>query len=86
MRSLVLLSLLLGTSALACSSAPDPELMNLAAHYARGFGLDEQLVQAVVWVKSSFCPTALSAVGAVGLGQLMPGTAAMLGVDPWNPA
>ncbi len=86
MRSLVLLSLLLGTSALGCSSTPAPELMDLAAYYAVGFGLDEHLVQAVVWVESSFCPTAVSPAGAIGLGQLMPGTAAMLGVDPWDPA
>ncbi len=87
MRSLVLLSLLLlGTSALGCGSTPDPALMNLAAYYARGFGLDEKLVQAVVWVESGFCPKAVSPEGAVGLGQLMPGTAALLGVDPGNPA
>jgi len=86
-RSLVLLSLLLlGTSALGCSSTPDPALMDLAGYYADGFGLDEELVQAVVYVESSFCPTAVSPKGAVGLGQLMPGTAALLGVNPWDPA
>ena len=69
MRSLVLLSLLLlGTSALGCSSTPDPALMDLAGLYAEGFGLDESFVQAVVWVESSFCPTAVSPKGAVGLG------------------
>lgn len=87
MRSLVLLSLLLlGTSALGCSSTPDPALMDLAGLYAEGFGLDEKLVQALVWVESGFCPTAVSPKGAVGLGQLMPGTAALLGVNPWDPA
>lgn len=87
MRSLVLLSLLLlGTSALGCSSTPDPALMDLAGYYAEGFGLDEKLVQALVFVESGFCPTAVSPKGAVGLGQLMPGTAALLGVDPWDPA
>ena len=86
MRLLVLLSLLLATSALGCSSTPDPALMDLTAYYAAGFGLDEHLVQAVVRVESSFCPSAVSPEGAIGLGQLLPGTAAMLGVDPWDPA
>ena len=86
-RSLVLLSLLLlGTSALGCSSTPAPALMDLAGLYAKGFGLDERFVQAVVFVESGFCPTAVSREGAVGLGQLMPSTAALLGVDPWDPA
>jgi len=60
--------------------------MELAGFYARAFGLDEPFVQAVVWVESGFCPTAVSPKGAVGLGQLMPGTAAALGVNPWDPA
>ena len=87
MRNLVLLSLLLlGTSALGCSSTPDPALMDLAGLYAEGFGLDERFVQAVVYVESSFCPTAVSPKGAIGLGQLMPDTATLLDVDPWDPA
>ena len=52
MRLLVLLSLLLGANALGCSGTPDPALMDLAAYYAAGFGLDEHLVQAVVWAES----------------------------------
>jgi soluble lytic murein transglycosylase-like protein len=28
---------------------------------------------------------AVSSAGAIGLAQLMPGTARALGVDPWNP-
>jgi soluble lytic murein transglycosylase-like protein len=82
----VLLSLSLATNALACTGTPDRALLELAGYYADGFGLDERLVQAVVMVDSGFCPTAVSPEGAVGLGQLMPGTALELGVNPWDPA
>lgn len=86
MRRAVLLSLSLATNALACTGTPDRALLELTGYYAEGFGLDERLVQAVVMVESGFCPTAVSPKGAVGLGQLMPGTAAELGVNPWDPA
>ncbi|RFP85374.1 lytic transglycosylase domain-containing protein, partial [Rhodobacteraceae bacterium 63075] len=40
------------------------------------------LFQANIEVESAYRPGALSSAGAIGLGQLMPGTAADLGVDP----
>ena len=49
------------------------------------YGLDPRLFAALVWSESGFNPNAVSHAGAIGLAQLMPGTAAMLGVDPWNP-
>ncbi len=48
-------------------------------------GIDGRLLAALVWSESDFTPTAVSHVGAIGLGQLMPGTARGLGVDPWDP-
>lgn len=45
------------------------------------FGIDPQLVMAVIDTESSFDPTLVSNKGAQGLMQLMPGTAGMLGVD-----
>lgn len=44
--------------------------------------IDARLVVALVAIESSWRPAAISRAGAVGLGQLMPGTAAALGVDP----
>jgi soluble lytic murein transglycosylase-like protein len=44
--------------------------------------IDARLVVALVAVESSWRPGAVSSAGARGLGQLMPGTAAGLGVDP----
>ncbi len=52
---------------------------------ARAAGVDPRLLAALVWSESGFHPDAVSHAGAIGLTQLMPGTAAMLGLDPWHP-
>jgi soluble lytic murein transglycosylase-like protein len=44
--------------------------------------LSPQLLEAVAWAESRFDVDAVSPAGARGLMQLMPGTAAELGVDP----
>ena len=45
------------------------------------FGLEPALLKAVVHVESAFNPNALSPKGALGLMQLMPGTAARYGIQ-----
>lgn len=57
------------------------DLRSLAIATARKHGLDPRLVLAVVGVESAFRPEAVSSKGAQGLMQLMPGTAASLGVE-----
>ena len=68
------------------SQAPGTDLRQLAEAASRRYGLDPALVLAVVAVESGFRPEAVSAKGAQGLMQLMPRTAASLGVqDPLDP-
>jgi len=62
-------------------------LAALAQETARKYGVDPELVKSVIRVESGFDPGAVSPAGAEGLMQLMPSTAAALGVhDPFDPA
>lgn len=49
---------------------------------ARKRGLDPALFAGLISTESAFSQSALSSAGAIGLGQLMPGTARELGVNP----
>ena len=49
-------------------------------------GLSANLLKAVATVESGLNPHAVSSAGAIGVMQLMPGTAADLGVNPNNVA
>ena len=61
----------------------DPK--RLAAEAAKHNNLPEALIRSVMHAESGFNPDALSPKGAIGLMQLMPGTAQELGVDPRDP-
>lgn len=66
----------------AAAKAPvAPEHIRKLVHKAAGeYQVDPLLVEAVISVESNYNPHAISPKGARGLMQLMPGTAAQLGV------
>jgi soluble lytic murein transglycosylase-like protein len=64
----------------------DPQLSQIIRKYSQTHGVDPLLVKAMITVESRWNTRAVSSSGAKGLMQLMPETAASLGVtDPYDP-
>ncbi|MDB5702774.1 MAG: lytic transglycosylase [Sphingomonadales bacterium] len=68
------------TAATTLDASPDAFERSAARN-----GLDPRLLRAVAWTESRGRSDAVSPKGARGVMQLMPGTAAALGVDPMDP-
>jgi soluble lytic murein transglycosylase-like protein len=68
----------------APKAAPTP--LELADAAALKYGLPATLVRSVMAAESAHRADAVSPKGAIGLMQLMPGTARELGVNPHDPA
>ena len=62
----------------------NPAIAGLVRRVAREEGIDENQFLALVYQESRFNPCAKSSAGAIGLAQLMPGTASDLGVNPYS--
>lgn len=56
-----------------------------ARQYATAVGLDPDVFERQIQQESGFNPNARSPAGAIGIAQIMPGTARGWGVDPTNP-
>ncbi len=79
--TLLLLVLACGAEASAQGSpAPREYALRCAEYYARIYQVPVELVESVIDVESNWNPYAVSPKGAVGLMQLMPGTALEFGV------
>ena len=72
----------------AAVAAPqsDQSPAQLADDAADRYGLPRSLIRSVMSAESGGNPRAVSPKGAIGLMQLMPGTAKVLGVNPADPA
>lgn len=68
-------------------TAPSDEsasVEDLILRMANEYGVDPQLVKAIAIAESDMNQDEISPVGAIGVMQLMPETAASLGVDPYD--
>ena len=72
-----------GAGSGGAAATPYAELFKAAG---AKYGIDPDVLAAVARAESSMNPSAVSGAGAQGLMQLMPATAAELGVDPMQPA
>jgi soluble lytic murein transglycosylase-like protein len=70
----------------ACSPMPSDDINALVETAAASTSVSAELIRSVMRQESAFRPCAVSAKGAMGLMQLIPGTAAELGVkDAFDP-
>lgn len=65
-------------------ASASPSVASAIQSAAAATGLSAELLKAVGTVESGLNPHAISSAGALGVMQLMPGTAAGLGVNPEN--
>lgn len=72
--------------AATCDPVPPEQIGAMVAEISEREGLTPDLLRAVIERESSYLPCAVSSKGAQGLMQLMPSTAAQLGVEnPFDP-
>lgn len=70
----------------AKNNQPLNQIDGIIRQASKTYAVAPQVIKAIVRAESDFDPSATSSKGAMGLMQLMPGTAQELGVkDPYNP-
>ncbi len=70
----------------AVANRPDQDARTMVRAAATRAGLPPAFVESVAKTESGFDPAAVSPKGAIGVMQLMPATAKILGADPGDPA
>lgn len=74
------------TDSTSSSTASESEFSEYIEEASAKYGVDEDLICSVIKAESNYNSNAVSSCGAQGLMQLMPGTAASLGVtDSFDP-
>ncbi|SMY07500.1 lytic transglycosylase domain-containing protein [Flavimaricola marinus] len=76
----------LATNSPAFTGRYNGPYLNMARDAARRHGVPEDLFLRLIQQESGWNANAVSHKGALGLAQLMPGTAALLGVNPREPS
>jgi Transglycosylase SLT domain len=74
-----------GTNSLPAMNLPKSQYIAMAQQDALNAGISPVYFVRQINQESGFNPNAVSPAGAVGIAQFEPGTAAGLGIDPWNP-
>ncbi len=85
------------TEKVQAKAVSNPTMRDMARDAAKKYGIPEQWFEKLIQGESAFDPMAVSPKGAMGLGQLMPGTAKDMGLrigspldrsagSVWNPA
>ena len=75
-----------GRVSIRLREVPSSELDSMIVYHSENQDLDPKLVMALIQAESNYNARAVSKKGAIGLMQLMPGTAKLLRVsDPYDP-
>jgi len=74
-----------GVTSLPNMNLPKSQYIAIAQQDATAVGISPVYFVRQINQESGFNPYAVSPAGAVGIAQFEPGTAAGLGIDPWNP-
>src|SRR6266481_808590 len=64
---------------------PKSQYVAIAQQDAAAVGIPPDYFVRQINTESGFNPNAVSSAGAVGIAQFLPGTAAGLGINPWDP-
>ena len=76
---------ILCAGAAGAGCVPQPHWAGVVRAEEAKYGMPTNLLWNLLRKESQFCAAARSPRGAIGLGQLMPGTARLLKVNPWDP-